>query len=381
MKRVVVAIDSYKGCMTSAEAGKAAAGGVERFAPGWTASCVTVSDGGEGMADAFADACGGIYVEACVHDALMRKVKARYVLSADRRTAFIEMASAAGLALVEPEKRNPMLTTTYGVGELILDALDKGCRKVVLGLGGSATNDGGTGMLQALGFRFMRGGREIAVCNGAALKDIDDVDMSGADRRLAETEFLAACDVKNVLAGPDGAAYVFAPQKGADSSMVESLDAGLRNFSEVTKRVTGMDVSMAAGAGAAGGMGAGCMAYLAGVMRPGAEVLFDIVGLRNIIKGADLVITGEGKSDRQTLMGKLPAAVLAVAGAEGVPVVVLSGAVDDVENLLDAGFAAAMSILDGPAELEEAMNPERAKKNLAVCAGQICRIMGLGKPV
>lgn len=364
--------------MTSAEAGMAAAEGVRRYASGWTAEYVTVSDGGEGMADAFAAASGGNYVEACVHDALMRSVKARYVLSADGKTAFIEMASAAGLALLETEKRNPMLTTTYGVGELIADALDKGCRKIVLGLGGSATNDGGTGMLQALGFRFKSRGREIALCNGAALKDIDDVDLTCVDRRLAETEFLAACDVKNVLAGPDGAAYVFAPQKGADIGMVESLDEGLRNFSEVTRRVTGMDVSMAAGAGAAGGMGAGCMAYLKCVMRPGAEVLFDIVGLRNIIKGANLVITGEGRSDNQTLMGKLPAAVLAVAKPENVPVVVLSGSVKDVDSLLDAGFAAAMSILEGPATLDEAMEPGKAKANLAVCAGEVCRIMGLG---
>lgn len=310
-QKIVIAIDSFKGCLTSAEAGEAAAQGVHAACPECRTIVLPVADGGEGMLDVLLAASNGKRITVRAHDPLMQPCDANYGISGDGNTAFIEMAAISGLPLVPADKRNPMKTTTFGTGELIRDALERGCLRFIIGLGGSATNDAGLGMLQALGFRFFdKEGHEvgsmkkgIALC-GALLSAISSIDSSSAHPALKKTCFTAACDVRNPFFGPNGAAHVFAPQKGADADMVKELDVAMQHLSDVIFRTTGKDVSLHPGAGAAGGMGGGLHAFLDAQLKPGIELLLETLDFAEKIKDADLIITGEGKSDRQTLMGK-----------------------------------------------------------------------------
>lgn len=342
--KVVVAIDSLKGCLTSREANQAAVESVRQGMPGAEVVEIPVSDGGEGFLDAFQSAWGGEKVEAEVMDPLMRPVVAPYLLRGD--TAIIEMAKASGLTLLRLEERNPMQATSYGTGQLVADAVRRGSKHVVVGLGGSATSDCGMGMIRAIIDAFAKDGTW------------DDV------RVLDDVRFTIATDVTNPLCGENGAAYVFAPQKGATPEMVVSLDARAQRFAEVSARHFGYDRQNEQGAGAAGGLGYAFLQYMKAACRSGIDLLLDAVHFDEVLKDADLVITGEGSADRQTLMGKLPFGILQRAKAQGVPVCLIAGRIADRPELLAAGFQHVMCINAPDLPIEEAMKPAVARENI-----------------
>lgn len=363
MEKIVVAADSFKGSLTSAQACGAIAAGVRRALPDAEVIVVPVGDGGEGTMDALADALGASPISCRVHGPLMDPIKASYAVTSDGSTAIIEIAAAAGLTLVSSERRNPLVTTSFGVGEMIAGALRRGVRRFLIGLGGSATNDAGAGMLAALGFRFYdNAGCLINVPCGKDLERIVRIDGSSVIPELDEAEFIAACDVSNPLYGPVGAAYVFAPQKGASEADVEVLDSGLRSFSEAMISSGYEDVSQLPGAGAAGGLGGAFAGFLHADLRRGIDMVLDAVGFRQTIDGACLVITGEGRIDSQTLMGKTPAGVLAVALEKSIPVIAIGGSVEDGTEL--SGFAAVVQAMPAGMPVDEAMRPDVAVKNL-----------------
>lgn len=372
--KILVAIDSLKGCLDSWQAGRAAAEGVHDVLPGCEVCCLPVSDGGEGMLEMLRRAGLMRKTTACVHGPLMERLEAAYGLSLDGQTAFIEMAAACGLPLVPEDRRNPMLTTTYGLGELMADAvLRHGCRRLFIGLGGSATNDAGLDMLQALGCRFTDERGETLAQGGRALNCLADADVSGLLPELRSCEVVAACDVRNPLYGPQGAAHVFAPQKGADARMVGLLDAGLRRFASVTGRVTGCDVAFLPGAGAAGGVGAALAAYLHASLEPGVSLLFRMLDFDARLEDAGLVITGEGRADRQTLMGKVPGGILEAASRRHVPVVLIAGQVDDGAVLLQAGFRGVYDINPPDVSLARAMCPPYAAGRIRATVAKVVR--------
>lgn len=342
MKKIVIAIDSFKGCLTSVEANNAAAEGIRRAFPDTVIVQVPVSDGGEGFVDAFHAAMGGEVREIIVRDPLLRPVSARYLLHGDE--AVIEIAQASGLTLLPPEERNPMVATSYGTGQLVADALRQGAKHIIVGLGGSATSDAGIGMLKAL--------KDIFAKNDTW----DDIE------ELKSVRFTIASDVKNPLCGENGAAHVFAPQKGATQDMVLRLDERARKFAEVSAKHFGYDRSENEGAGAAGGLGYAFLQYMNAACRPGIELLLETIHFSDIVKDADLVITGEGAADRQTLMGKLPMGILKQSG--GVPVYLIAGRINDREQLLQAGFSHVECINPPDITLEEAMRKDVAERNI-----------------
>ena len=380
--KVVVATDSFKGCLTSEEAEEAIAKGVRAVWPKCRVVCLPVADGGEGVQRILTGLTGGSTVSLTVHNPLMERCEACYGLSGDGKIAFVETAAASGLPLIAPERRNPMLTTSYGTGELIRHALDRGCRDFIVGLGGSATNDAGLGMLQALGFRFLNeAGEELArpeeghaIC-GAQLAEVATIDYSGVHPGLPESHFIAACDVQNPLYGLRGAACVFAPQKGADAEMVGKLDEGLRHIARIIERDFLRDVSSIPGAGAAGGIGGAMLGFLNAQLKSGITLLLDTYSFATHIQDADFVITGEGRADRQSLMGKVASGVLERARLLHVPVVMLAGSVEETKALNEAGFQGVFPILSAPLSLEEAMDPDTARANLERTAEQVCRLI------
>jgi len=343
MSKFLVIIDSFKGCLTSAEANQAAAEGILSQVPEAEVIQIPVSDGGEGWLEAVCSAMGGKLVDASVRDPLMRPIVAQYLINGD--TAVIEMAKASGLTLLCPEERNPMVATSYGTGRLVADAVSKGCRHIIVGLGGSATSDCGMGMLQAI---------TDSLAPHGSLGDI---------RALSEVRFTIATDVRNPLCGENGAAHVFAPQKGATPEMVIELDERAKRFAEESALRFGYDRQMVSGAGAAGGLGYAFLQYLNADCRSGIDLLLDAVRFEERLTGASLVITGEGSADRQTLMGKLPHGIL--QRANDVPVVLIAGRIKDYERLLDAGFSQVLCINPPDLPLEEALKPETAKRNIA----------------
>ena len=375
MKKAVLAIDSFKGCLTSAEAEAAAAEGVHAALPECEVIRIPVADGGEGMLDVLIAATHGKSISVQAHGPLMELREARYGISGDGQTAFIEMAAISGLPLVAPEKRNTMQTTTFGTGELIRDALQRGCRHFIIGLGGSATNDAGLGMLRALGFRFPDKTGNVSSYGGQMMGKVDSIDTSSVHPLLSGCTFTAACDVRNPFYGTDGAAYVFAPQKGADAAMIEALDAGMRHLAAVIFRTTGKDISSCPGAGAAGGMGGSLSAFLNAELKPGIQLLLEMQNFAEQIKDADLIITGEGKSDRQTVMGKVPYGILTEARKQHIPVVLIAGGIEDTDILTRTGFHGIFSITPSPVALEQAMQPEFARMNIRRTVEQICRII------
>ena len=326
---------------------------------------VNVADGGEGTMDALQQTLGGCKVILEVSDPLGRPVDASYVILDDGNTAVLEMSAASGLPLLAPEERNPSKTSTLGTGELIRDALDKGCRKFLVGIGGSATNDAGMGMLHALGYRFMdASGTELAPVGGSMI-NVASIDMSGRHPALSEAKFIVACDVKAPLYGPDGAAYVFAPQKGADNEMVEALDMGLHHFAEVSAFTTGCDSSSLEGSGAAGGLGFAFRQFLGASLERGVEMVLDAIHFDELLEGADLVITGEGRVDSQTLTGKTPYGVAQRALHQGIPVVAIGGSVTlDKSQAQLAGFKDVMQVTPAGMPLSEAMKPDVAAENV-----------------
>ena len=343
--KTILAIDSFKGCMLSSEVEETIAGVLDKN--GVETLCLPMSDGGEGMLQAFTSAMSGTLEPVYIHDQMMRRVDAQYGVMPDG-TAIIEVAQACGLTLVKKEERNPMRSTTYGVGELLSRAIKRGCRNFIIGLGGTGTSDAGIGMIRALVDIFARG------------KNFDEA----LKTELGECRFTLASDVDNPLCGKDGAAHVYAPQKGATPEMVEQLDRRARLFAEKSALHFGFDKSNEPGAGAAGGLGYAFMQYLGAEMKSGADLLFDLIGFDDKIKDADLIITGEGSADRQTLMGKLPQRILMRGKQLGVPVGLVAGGVEDREELLSAGFSFAESITPEGMPLEEAIKKEVAFSNL-----------------
>ena len=376
--KIVIASDSFKGSLASIEVARSVEMGILDVFPSCDVVKVAVADGGEGTMDALCQSLGGRFIRIPVQDPIGRTINASYVILEDGNTAVLEMSSASGLTLLTPAERNPMLTSTYGTGQLIDDAIGRGCRRFLVGIGGSATNDAGMGMLTALGYRFLDAeGNELSGA-GASLSKVCGIDCSGVSQAVRDSEFIVACDVDSPLYGPDGAAYVFAPQKGADPDMVKALDDGLRHYADVVASYTGKipmhggpsctgetsimkDAASMPGAGAAGGLGYAFVAFFGARLQRGVDMVLDAVGFDSIIEGADLVITGEGRIDAQTLTGKTPYGVLQRASRQNIPVIALAGSValDD-----SSGFTAIRQITPPDMQLSEAMLPAVASANL-----------------
>ena len=375
--KIVIAPDSFKGSLTALQVSDAVEEGFKRIFPDAQIEKVPMADGGEGTVQSLVDATGGQLLTESVTDPLGGKVKANYGILGDGLTAVIEMAAASGLPLVPLDKRNPMLTTTYGTGELIKAALERGCRKFIIGIGGSATTDGGAGVAQALGVKLLDASGEDIAFGGIGLSNLAEIDMSTIDERIAETETVVACDVDNPLTGPRGAAHVYSPQKGATSEQVELLDKYLGHFADIVKRDLGKDVKETPGAGAAGGLGAGLMAFLNAELRSGIDIVIEASKLRERMKGVDLVITGEGQLDEQTAYGKTPTGVSRVAEEMGIPVLAIAGGIKSgAETSYEEGIDAMMSIAPGPISLEEAI--ERSSELIADTAERAARIIKIG---
>ena len=369
--KVTVAIDSFKGSLSTFEAGDAAKAGIKKVYPEADVVVCPLADGGEGTVSAIVSGAGGEMQRVSVTGPLGDTVVAEYGIIKESGTAIIEMAAAAGITLVSTEKRNPLNTTTFGVGEVIADAIRKGCRKFIVGIGGSATNDGGIGMLTALGFRFLdANGNQIPVC-GRGLGELEKIDTSGAMKELAECEFHIACDVKNPLCGRLGCSAIYGPQKGATPEIVEQMDGWLGQYAELTKTILPRSDANYPGAGAAGGLGFAFLSYLGGTLESGIELVMDAVGLEKHIKDSDIVVTGEGRLDGQSAMGKAPVGVARLAKKYSKPVIAFAGCVtDDATACNGQGIDAFFPILRAPCTLDEAMNIENASANLTATAAQ-----------
>lgn len=359
--KVVVASDSFKGCLTSMQVAEGVEAGIRKCCPDCQVVKLAVADGGEGTVDALLETMGGRRVSAEVSDPLGRPCMAEYAILNDEVTAVMEMSSASGLTLLKHEERNPLLTSTYGTGQMIADALDRGCRRFLIGIGGSATNDAGMGMLEALGCRFLdEDGNALQGC-GESMSRIATIDLSNLRSEIGESEFIVACDVDSPFHGPEGAAYVYGPQKGATPEMVIRLDAGLRNMADLIAREMGIQVADMPGAGAAGGLGGAFKAFLNAELRKGAEMVLDAIGFDEIIKDADLVITGEGRIDAQTMTGKLPYAVARRAGAQGIPVLAICGRAEIQSH---PSFTAICPVTPPETPLQTALQPSVATLNI-----------------
>ncbi|MDU2422672.1 MAG: glycerate kinase [Bifidobacterium scardovii] len=376
MTRYLCAPDSFKESLTAKEAAEAMARGITQADPAAQVRCLPMADGGEGTAQALADATGGAMHAVDAHDPLGRPVRASYAMLGDGSTAVVETAEASGLALLAPEERDPLVATSYGTGELIRAALDAGARTIIVGLGGSATNDAGAGLLQALGVRLLdASGRELPR-GGAALAKLALIDMGGLDPRLGETTVIAACDVINPLVGPNGASAVFGPQKGASAADVALLDKALTRFAIVAERQLGVRVSNWPGGGAAGGIGAALLSFLHASFKPGIDLVIERSGLDEAAQWADVVFTGEGSIDFQTKFGKTPAGVAATAKRHGKPVIAVVGHIGEgIGELHDCGIDAIFGIAPGAASLEELLAD--AASNVTRTTEQIVRILQL----
>lgn len=378
--KIVIAPDSFKESLSALEAAEAIEKGFRSVFPDADYYKMPMADGGEGTVRSLVDATGGTIMERVVTGPLGEPVQAFFGITGDGRTATIEMAAASGLHLVPAERRNPLLTSTRGTGELIRFALEEGVEHMIIGIGGSATNDGGAGMVQALGGRMLdRSGREIGP-GGGALSDLHEVDMSGLDARLAGVRIEVACDVDNPLTGPRGASAVFGPQKGATPDMVQLLDRNLSHFADVAEQALGKTFREKEGAGAAGGLGAGLIAFLNADLRRGIDIVLNASRFEDIVRDADLVITGEGRIDRQTIYGKTPIGVAKAAKKYDVPVIGIAGSLsDDSAVVHDHGIDALFSIVPGVVTLPEAfesaaVNMERTARNIAASMKMSLRI-------
>lgn len=376
--KVLIAPDSFKGSLTAKQAADAIEAGVLKAAP--HAKCVKVpmADGGEGTVQSLVDATNGTFITVKVTGPLGTPVDATYGLLGDGKTAVIEMAAASGIQFVDEETRNPFITTTRGTGELIINALDRGVSDIIVGLGGSATNDGGSGMARALGVRFLDGQGNPLEEGGLALKDLATIDVSDLDPRLDGVSITLASDVTNPLAGPTGASAVFGPQKGATPEMVKQLDASLKHYAKLIDRQLRRDVADIPGAGAAGGLGAGFLAFTDSRMRSGVETVVEATGLKSKARGADYCFTGEGGIDFQTQYGKTPmgAAQAVKEVAPNAKVIALAGNVGDgVEVLYGLGIDAIFGVLPGVCTLPEAIHEETAEKNINRTAENVMRLL------
>lgn len=374
---ILVAPDSYKGSLSAVAVADAMEQGIRSVFPNARVTKVPIADGGEGTVEALLAAAGGQVVLQNVTGPLGNSVEAHWGILGDGRTGVIEMAAASGLALVPANRRDPRVTTTYGTGELIRAALDRGLHRLIIGIGGSATNDGGAGMIQALGGRFLdAAGNELAR-GGSELARLSSIDLAGLDPRLSDVEILVACDVDNPLCGPHGASAVYGPQKGASPEMVTELDGALGKYARIAEMATGKDVAQVPGAGAAGGLGAGFLFFTGARLQSGVQIVLEAVDFGRLVREADLVITGEGNTDHQTARGKAPVGVARIAKQFDVPVVCLSGGLGDgSDEVLDEGIDALASIVDGPASLDECI--ASARELLQAAAARVCRMIRVG---
>lgn len=372
MRKIVIAPDSYKGSISAREVcdiiEKAA---LESF-PDVTVVKLPISDGGEGFVDAMLHACGGEKVSLTVKDPLWRDIDASYIILTDG-TAVIEMASASGLPLLSESERNPLETTTYGTGELIVHALDKGCKSIIMGLGGSATNDGGIGMGVALGIRFLHDKIEVPLC-GKGLEEINEIDLSGLHPKLKEVEITIACDVVNPMLGENGAAYIYGPQKGATPDDIRRLDAGLKNLTKLLNRESASRIEDIPGSGAAGGMAGLLLVYANARIKPGLDLLLDAMHFEKHLDNCSMVITGEGRTDKQSTMGKVISGVSSRAISSRVPVIVISGTLEDgSEELHQTGVTSMFSACRHLISLEDTLKD--AKKDLYRIASNLFRLL------
>ncbi len=368
--KIVIASDSFKGSMSSLDVATAASAGVIEVYPDSEIVPVNVADGGEGTVEAIVDALGGEIVKVQVSDPLGRKIETSYGIAGE--TAILEMAAASGLPLLTVEERNPWATSTLGTGEMIMDAISRGCRKFLVGIGGSSTNDAGVGMLQAMGFRFYDANGELITQGcGGMLGSIARIDDSLVSAAVKESQFTVACDVDTPFCGPEGAAPVFAPQKGADVEMVKRLDEGMASFAKVITEKYAIDIVPVAGAGAAGGMGGAFRAFLGATLKKGIDMVLDAIDFDTTIQGANLVITGEGKVDFQTAKGKTAAGVLNRAKQQHIPVVAIGGCVEMCDSLVQMGFAGIYPILEEKVPLEIAMQRDFAMNNVRKTVARI----------
>lgn len=376
--KIVIAPDSFKESLSAMQVAEAIEQGFSEIFPQAEYIKLPMADGGEGTVESMVAATGGERVHVNVTGPLGEPVNGFFGWMGDGETAVIEMAAASGLHLVAHEQRNPLITTSFGTGELILAALNHGARKIILGIGGSATNDGGAGMMQALGAHFHDiDGKELHV-GGAALAQLASVDLSQLDARLAQTDILVACDVDNPLCGAKGASAVFGPQKGATPERVKQLDAALQHYGEKIELATGKSVLNVAGAGAAGGMGAALFGLLNARLQPGIEIVTEALKLADAVQGADLVITGEGRIDSQTIHGKTPVGVARVAKRYDIPVIAIAGGMTpDYSVVHQHGLDAVFSVLNRIQTLPEAL--EGARENVRVTARNVAAVWKMGR--
>ncbi|HFL2402423.1 TPA: glycerate kinase [Clostridioides difficile] len=374
--KILISIDSLKGSLSSREAGNAIKKGILKVKEDAQVKILPLADGGEGTVDALVQGMNGKKETIEVTGPIAKKVDATYGLLKNTSTAIIEIAQASGLTLVPTELRNPLYTTTYGVGEIIKEAINKGYRNFIVGIGGSATNDAGIGMLQALGFEFYDKNNKLVGLGGKVLNEIRHIKIENRLKELDECKFKIACDVNNPLFGKNGAAYIYGSQKGATSEIIEELDNGLRNFSKVVKNYLSKDVANVEGAGAAGGLGFAFLAFLNSKLESGIKIILEEIKLEEELKDADFVITGEGRLDNQTAMGKAPIGVAKLAKKYGVKVIGLAGATtEDAVKCNEEGIDAYFSIVNRAMTIEEAMDKATASENMTATTTQIFNLI------
>ena len=374
--KVVIAIDSLKGSLSSMEAGMAIKDGILAAKPDAEVIVKPLADGGEGTTDALIEGMNGERIDLTVTGPMHTPVDAYYGYLKDTNTAVMEMASAAGITLVPDSEKNPLLATSYGVGEMINDAIQRGCRNFIIGIGGSVTNDGGIGMLKALGVRFLDENGEDAGEGGQALAKVARIDVSGLNPLLKECHIQVACDVNNPLCGENGSTYVYGPQKGVTEDMKKTLDEAMAHFARVTSETLENDYMNTPGAGAAGGLGYAFLAYTGAALTPGIELILDAVGLEEELSGADVVVTGEGRLDFQTAMGKAPVGVARLAKKYNAKVIAFAGSVTKEATACNKeGIDAFFPILRGVCTLAEAMDPVTARNNMTATVEQVFRLL------
>ena len=375
--KVVIAPQAFKGSLSATEAAKAIEEGLLKVFPASEAVRVPVADGGDGTLEVLVENTGGEIFTSTVTGPLVEPVQARWGIMGDGRTAVIEMAQASGLALVPPDKRNPCRTTTNGTGQLIREALDRGYRRIIVGLGGSATNDGGAGMAQALGVRFLDAQRHELAPGGASLAQLASIDLSGLHPSLKEAEIIAATDVNNPLYGPKGSSAVYGPQKGATPQMVEELERALKHYARVVQEHLGVDITERPGTGAAGGLGAGLMAFASAEVRSGIGLVCEVLGFDKHLMGTHLVVTGEGRLDGSTVYDKAPIGIAQRAKAQRIPVIALAGSLGTgYEAVYDHGIDAVVCIVDKPMAIRESLH--RTYELLAQATERSLRLLRLG---
>lgn len=378
--RIVIAFDSFKGSLSSIEAGIAAEKGIKKVIPDAEVKVYPMADGGEGTVDAMVEGLGAKRVQVEVHGPRMEKVLAEYGILLDGITAVMEMAQAAGLTLLKEEDRSPLYATTLGVGEMIKDACEKGCRRFYIGIGGSATNDGGIGMLSALGYEFLDAEGKPVAYGARGLEQLREIREGNVLPVLQECEFYIACDVKNPLCGEFGCSRVFAPQKGADEAMIMQMDEWIARYAELAQGILPEADPEAEGSGAAGGLGFAFQAFLNGKLQSGSRLVLEMTGVEQAIMEADLVITGEGRLDGQTAFGKAPSVIAQTAKKYNVPAVAFAGAIQgEAEEIEKTGLCAWFPIVREPISLLESMKKEKASKNLSESVEQVMRLMNCAK--